>query len=56
MTEPLRQRLEGKKDFYEIQKEVLDYFTAERAKLLPTDTLGHALSQSPGKILEPLPV
>jgi len=41
MTEPLRQRLEGKTDFYDIQKEVLDYFTTELRKLSPIDSLGH---------------
>ena len=40
MTPALRQRLEGKTDFYEIQQEVLDYFSTERAKLSPTDSLG----------------
>jgi hypothetical protein len=40
MTPALRQRLEGKTDFYEIKQEVLDYFSTERSKLSPTDSLG----------------
>ena len=43
MTEGLRQRLDGKTDFYEIQTEVLEYFSTERAKLSPSDSLGRRL-------------
>ncbi|HEX5111334.1 MAG TPA: hypothetical protein VFV79_00695 [Saprospiraceae bacterium] len=41
MTQPLRQRLEGKTAFDEIQREILNYFSEERAKLSPTDSMGH---------------
>lgn len=40
VTPELKKALEGKTDFYEIKNVVRNYFSTERSKLSPTDTLG----------------
>ena len=40
MTPALKERLSGKTDFYEIKSAVRNYFSEERARLSPTDSLG----------------
>ena len=37
VTDPIRQRIQGKTDFDEIKSGILNYFSVERAKLSPNE-------------------